>query len=167
MKRKILFILLVLAVSVSMTAFAQLGSSRSYRAGDTGPGGGTIGYYTLNGKVYYFEFSKDLGQYNWDDAMRAVSNYKGGGLSDWKLPGIGILQAINNCEVQHWPWKILANGYWSYSQATTDGDYPPLNPSNPFGTRTDYAFYKLAEIHTNYYGPKSESRNVIAIRELN
>jgi len=54
-----------------------------YKIGDRGPGGGII-FFAEGGS--YKECSGELGKYNWNDAIRAARNHRGGGFSNWELP---------------------------------------------------------------------------------
>ena len=59
-----------------------------YNIGDKGPGGGTVFHVAGN---TYIEFSPVLGDrdrdhYEWDEAVKAAKNYKGGGFTNWQLP---------------------------------------------------------------------------------
>jgi hypothetical protein len=40
------------------------------------------------------EVSRLLGAYNWNDAIKAARDYRGGGMNDWYLPSIGELKLI-------------------------------------------------------------------------
>jgi len=55
----------------------------SYRVGDKGPGDGIV-FYTEGGK--YKECSGELGEYDWDTAIKMAQNFRGGGFSNWHLP---------------------------------------------------------------------------------
>ena len=61
------------------------------RIGDRGPGGGII-FFAENG--IYMECSLDIGSYNWNDAIRVSQDYRGGGLTDWRLPSRGELELM-------------------------------------------------------------------------
>jgi hypothetical protein len=54
-----------------------------YSVGDRGPGGGIV--FLAQGDAF-MECSEMLGQYNWDEAIQAAKNYRGGGFADWRLP---------------------------------------------------------------------------------
>jgi TolB-like protein len=88
-----------------------------YTIGDRGPGGGFI-FYAEGGA--YMEVSLPLGSYNWDDAIKAAKNYKGGGFSDWHLP----------------------------SQSDLDMIYQNLRRRNLAGLGDDY-YWSSAEYHAN------------------
>ncbi|MDR1869496.1 MAG: DUF1566 domain-containing protein [Treponema sp.] len=93
------------------------GNDGTYKIGDKGPGGGFI-FYVENG--VYMECSEELGSYNWNDAMRATQNYKGGGFSDWRLP---TMDDLNLMYVNLKPNKLAGftdNNYWSSSQTSKD-----------------------------------------------
>jgi len=90
------------------------GNSGMYRIGDKGPGGGFI-FFAENG--IYMECSGELGSYNWDNAMKAAQNYKGGGFTDWRLP---TKDELNLMYVNIKPNKLAGfteEKYWSSSQA--------------------------------------------------
>jgi len=57
---------------------------RTYKIGDTGPGGGIV--FSVNGD-WYTECSGELGRYDsqWR-AKEVASNYRGGGFTNWQLP---------------------------------------------------------------------------------
>jgi len=58
-------------------------TSKTYKIGDKGPGGGTI-FFARDGK--YMECSGDIGNVVGANAAILAENYDGGGFNDWRLP---------------------------------------------------------------------------------
>ena len=125
-KRIGLFVLLVSLVTGVVLAQSQT----NYALGGRGPGGGTIfhigrhlGPLRFRGDFVY-ECSRDLGEYNWHDAVNVARNYGGGGFSDWRLPNIQELQMINtNNRIVTHNWQPLLRpntGYWSSTEIDSD-----------------------------------------------
>jgi hypothetical protein len=97
---------------------ADLGASggRSYKIGDTGPGGGIV---FLIERDVSFEVSGSLGSYTWEEAKRVAKDFRGGGCSDWRLPSREELNFIYK-NLQGSRARNLGNDwYWSSSQANT------------------------------------------------
>jgi hypothetical protein len=67
------------------------GGSRTYKIGDTGPGGGIV--FSVEGNTG-MEVSRLLGEYTWSQALDAVKNYRGGGYDDWHLPSQSELSMV-------------------------------------------------------------------------
>jgi TolB-like protein len=89
-------------------------NSGTYKIGDRGPGGGFI--FFAEGGVY-MECSLDIGSFNWDQAITAAKNYKGGGFSDWRLPTKDELNLMYvNLKAKNMG-GFTNNWYWSSSQA--------------------------------------------------
>jgi hypothetical protein len=93
------------------------GGSRTYKIGDTGPGGGIV--FAVEGNTG-MEVSRLLGEYNWSDAINAAKNYRGGGFSDWHLPSRSELSLIYE-NLQKAGVVNLGNAiYWSSTAASSD-----------------------------------------------
>jgi len=58
------------------------GSGRSFIIGDTGPGGGIV--FSVQGNLCK-EVSPDIGRYNLVGALKVSRDFRGGGLSNWRL----------------------------------------------------------------------------------
>jgi hypothetical protein len=91
------------------------GGSRTYKIGDTGPGGGIV--FAVEGNTG-MEVSRLLGEYNWSGAINAARSYRGGGFSDWHLPSKSELSLIYE-NLQKAGVVNLGNAvYWSSSEST-------------------------------------------------
>jgi hypothetical protein len=89
------------------------GGSRTYKIGDTGPGGGIV--FAGEGNTG-MEVSRLLGEYNWSGAINAAGSYRGGGFSDWHLPSRSELSLIYE-NIQKAGLVNLGNAYyWSSSE---------------------------------------------------
>jgi TolB-like protein len=84
-----------------------------YNIGDRGPGGGII-FLAENG--VYKECSLEIGSFNWNDAIRAASNHRGGGFTDWRLPTIGELSLMYNNLKRKNVGGFSNERYWSSSE---------------------------------------------------
>jgi len=80
-----------LVESLIQTIAASPAPAPTNKVGDRGPGGGII-FFAENG--IYMECSMDIGSYNWDQAVIAAKNYKGGSFTDWRLPTTGELELM-------------------------------------------------------------------------
>jgi hypothetical protein len=85
----------------------------TYKIGDAGPGGGIV--FTVEGNTG-MEVSRLLGEYNWDGAIQAARNYRGGGFNDWYLPSIGELDLIYQNLQKSGIVNLGTSSYWSSSQ---------------------------------------------------
>lgn len=85
----------------------------AYRVGDRGPGGGFI-FFAENG--VYMECSMDIGSFNWDGAVRAAQNHRGGGFTNWRLPSDGELRLMYRNLNEKGLGGFSNNWYWSSSQ---------------------------------------------------
>jgi TolB-like protein len=104
------------------------------KIGDRGPGGGIV-FFAEGGS--YMEVSPTLGSFNWNDAVNAARNYRGGGFTNWRLPTMGELDRIYQnlrrknigiWEAWYWSsseydsnhaWSLIFNG----TQSFLDADY--------------------------------------------
>jgi len=113
-------------------------SKQTYKIGDRGPGGGFV-FFAENG--VYMECSLDIGSYNWDQAVSATKNYKGGGFTDWHLPSTGELDLMyinlkakglgGFSNTSYWSSRSLSDksAYW-FSFVTGSADWTPNNKTN-------------------------------------
>lgn len=96
-----------------------------YKIGDKGPGGGII--FKIEGKgeniIEYFECTERLGNATWAQAIINVRNYKGGDLTDWRLPNDSDNQAIYYNLHKNGFLKFDNNSYWSISQLNESDAY--------------------------------------------
>ena len=97
----------------SMTSGREQNAPRQYKIGDTGPGGGIVFYLEASGGL---EVSRLLGDYNWNDAINAARNYRGGGMSDWYLPTKTELNLVYVNLHKAGIVNLGASWYWSSSQ---------------------------------------------------
>jgi TolB-like protein len=85
---------------------------KTYRIGDTGPGGGII--FAIEGNTG-MEVSPLLGDYAWSGAINAAGSYRGGGFSDWHLPSSSELTLIYE-NLQKAGIVNLGSGFWSSAE---------------------------------------------------
>ena len=106
--------------------------------GDTGPGGGKV--FSVSSSGSYLEAAPaDLGAFNWATAVQQASAYRGGGLSDWRLPTQDELQMLQ------WQQRIaggFSDGtyfYWSSTEYDALNAWAMVfNSNNPFGLNKTY-----------------------------
>jgi len=104
----------------------QVTTTSGYKIGDTGPSGGII--FLIEGNLYYECSKSSLGKFNWNDAKKATSQYRGGGYSDWRLPTTIELRSIYQIRGKltiyyrdwHWssqeaPRERAGSRAWAYS----------------------------------------------------
>jgi hypothetical protein len=124
---------------------------QAYQIGDQGPGKGFIFYVDEDS---YMEVSPILGEFNWEQAMKAAKAYNGGGFSDWYLPGKVVLNRIyenlQKSEVvnlgKSWYWSSTQhyfNDAWYQGFADGYQDYSPK--SDTYSVRTVRGFYLINE----------------------
>jgi TolB-like protein len=78
-------------------------SEIAYKIGDLGPGGGIV-FFAQGG--HYMEICKELGNGNWNEAIRVARNFRGGGYTDWRLPTRRELNlVIRNIRHIGWHWS--------------------------------------------------------------
>jgi len=104
--------------SLLQTITASPPTAPTYKIGDRGPGGGII-FFAENG--VFMECSMDIGSYNWDQAVTAAKNYKGGGFTDWRLPTVGELQLMSKNLYQKGLGGLGIGPYWSSQQSSRTG----------------------------------------------
>ncbi|GHV23421.1 hypothetical protein FACS189494_11420 [Spirochaetia bacterium] len=92
-------------------------SVKTYKLGDTGPGGGIICLVEGN---FYMEVSRLLGNYSWQEAISVAGNFNGGGFSDWHLPTRGELTLIYENIHKSKIVNLGSEWYWSSSEYKTD-----------------------------------------------
>ncbi|MCL2211190.1 MAG: DUF1566 domain-containing protein [Treponema sp.] len=110
-----------------------------YKIGDKGPGGGFV-FFAENG--IYMECSMDLGTFNWDDAIRAARNHRGGGFTDWKLPSQSELDLMYKNLKSKSMGGFGTSAYWSSSQLGSNyawGQYFSSGNQNNFTKVSTYS----------------------------
>jgi len=117
---------------------------KGYDIGDTGPGGGIV--YLKEGKRH-MEYIELPGTFAWDEAKKAVEQFRGGGFSNWKLPTINEARFIGS-RLSYPPYGY----YWSSDSAS------------PKGFKGMAKYYWWGSDFENDTEEKSESQNVLAIR---
>jgi len=100
----------------------QQQSRVSYKIGDTGPGGGIV--FSVEGNSG-MEVSRMLGEYNWDDAIQAAKNYRGGNFTDWYLPSISELKMIFENLQKSGVVNLGTGDYWSSTRTSPHYKYNP------------------------------------------
>jgi len=114
-------------------------ASNEYSVGDTGPGGGTI-FFAEGGQ--YKECSGELGIYNFSNALGTASSYRGGGFSNWSLPGLGELSLMYQNLHRSSLGGFLNAYYWSSYTYSSSSNYAT---SINFSTGAEYSGdYKTA-----------------------
>jgi len=98
-------------------SFRIFGNGRTYQIADIGPGGGFI--FSAQGGIFK-ECSADIGYMNWNAAMTAVQNYKGGGFSDWRLPDQNELWDVGDIHYVYKLGNYYDDWYWS---SDNNGNY--------------------------------------------
>lgn len=107
------------------------------KIGEVGPGGGIIFYVEGNTSM---EVSRILGDYEWEEAVKAAKDYRGGGYSDWYLPSKDELSSIYNNLQKNGISNLGEAVYWSSSQYSTDSAWN-LNFAN--GSQSYYYKYSI------------------------
>jgi hypothetical protein len=107
----------MVAVGDRVRQSGQGQTQRSYKIGDTGPGGGII--FAVEGNSY-MEVSRLLGDYTWDDAVRVARDFRGGGFSDWHLPSRGELNLVYQNLQKSGVVNLGTGWYWSSSQFSSN-----------------------------------------------
>jgi TolB-like protein len=123
--------------------------AKEYKIGDTGPGGGII-FFVESG--HYMELSGELGSSNWDEAITAAKNFRGGGLTDWRLPTLRELGLMYTNLKQKNLGEFANSNYWSSSSGSIN------NPGMWFQN------FNSGNKDTNY---KSATYRVRAVRDFN
>jgi len=90
----------------------------SFKIGDTGPGGGIV--FTVEGN-FGMEVSRNLGDYEWDAAIQAAKNYRGGNFNNWRLPTKDELSLIYENLQKSGVINLGTQRYWSSSHSNYDG----------------------------------------------
>jgi hypothetical protein len=114
-------------VPVPVPSPAPTPQSGTFKIGDRGPGGGVV--FSVRGNTH-MEVSEPLGNYNWNRAITAVRDYKGGGYSDWRLPAQDELNLVyqnlrknnlgNMGDDWHWSSSEYSSSYM-WGQRFSDG----------------------------------------------
>ncbi|MCL2196381.1 MAG: DUF1566 domain-containing protein [Treponema sp.] len=92
-------------------------NNRTYKIGDTGPGGGIIFFVEGNS---YMEVSRLLGDYLWNDAVTTSSNFRGGGYNDWYLPSRSELNLIYQNLQRTGIANLGIQTYWSSTRGESN-----------------------------------------------
>jgi TolB-like protein len=122
------------------------GGGSGYKIGDTGPGGGIVFAVEGNGGM---EVSRSLGDHKWQEAIDIAKNYRGGGFSDWRLPGKDELNLIYQNLQKAWVVNLGSDRYWSSSE--NDGS-------------SAWAQYFSSGVQQLNYGGKHHTYSVRAVR---
>jgi hypothetical protein len=114
---------------------AQTETTITYKIGDKGPGGGFI-FFAEND--VYMECSMDIGSSNWDNAEKMAKNYRGGGLTDWRLPTIGELNLMYKNLKQKGLAGFSDSSYWfSTTYSSNSSRYYGFDFSSGYQRSTD------------------------------
>ena len=84
---------------------------RNYRIGERGPGGGLV--FHIEGSRGY-EVSEVLGTHKWAEAEKVAEGYRGGNLSDWRLP---TKEELNLAYQNLRKPGIITDGNWYWSSS--------------------------------------------------
>ena len=115
------------------------------QVGKPGPGGGVI--YAVS-KNTAWEVSGNLGANTWKDARIAAANYKGGGFSNWSMPGTPELAKIRKkIAFADWFWssygsfdeKVSVAEAYNFSTGKKDDKRPKSDKLGTIAIR-DYTF---------------------------
>lgn len=118
----------------------------SLKIGDIGPGGGLIFYIEGNKAL---ECSELLGEANWEGAKRMCAEYCGGGYDDWYLP---TKEELNWIYVNLRRTKKITGDTWYWSSSSNS---------------TNYAWEQNFSNGNQYYGNKTDTDSVRAVRAFN
>jgi hypothetical protein len=110
---------------------ANMPTVPAYKIGDSGPGGGII--FFAEGSVF-MECSMDIGSYDWNDAIRAARNHRGGGFNDWRLPTRGELDLMYRNLFQKRIGGLIGT-YWTSTESGKDKAYGRFMGNDEVGAR--------------------------------
>jgi hypothetical protein len=101
---------------------------KTYKIGDTGPGGGII--FAVEGNTG-MEAARILGEYDWKNAITTARNHRGGRHSNWHLPTkseLGLIydnlqraKVVNLGSVSYWSSSEYSNNRYAWLQRFGDG----------------------------------------------